>query len=318
MTEERFVRAYADRWQALEVCAERAQKIEDFTTLADFDRLYREVAGHLSYAQTHFPLSDTCRYLNTLVARAHHRLYRRGGPGRGLRHLTFGGARAVWGNGRFVLASVGLFAAFALYGYLFCRFAPETASAFLPAEYLNASPSGAENGWDSAVMSSMIMVNNIRVSVVAFCAGVTFGLGTVYILSVNAMMLGALAAHVTAAGWAAEFWSLILPHGVWELFAICLSGAAGLRVGYALLRPGRLRRGDALVAAGRRAVTLMGFACVLLILAGVVEGFFTPSAVPPAAKLTFAGLAGVLLIGYLFTGRPREAGFEMKIRGTVT
>jgi uncharacterized membrane protein SpoIIM required for sporulation len=265
------------------------------------------VAGHLSYAQTHFPLSDTCRYLNTLVARAHHGLYRRsGGPGLRLRRLPLGGARAVWENGRFVLVSVGLFVAFALYGYLFCWFAPGAASAFLPAEYLNASPSGAGNEWDSAVMSSTIMVNNIRVSVVAFCAGITFGLGTVYILSVNAMLLGALAAHVTAAGWAAEFWSLILPHGVWELFAICLSGAAGLRIGYALLRPGRLRRGDALVEAGRRAVTLMGFVCVLLILAGVVEGFFTPSAVPPTAKLFFAGLTGILLLFYLWAGRKRH------------
>ncbi|MDR1158800.1 MAG: stage II sporulation protein M [Oscillospiraceae bacterium] len=305
MTEERFVRTHADRWQALEVCTERAQKMENFTTLADFDRLYREVAGHLSYAQTHFPLSDTCRYLNTLVARAHHGLYRRGGGPGALRRLTFRGARAVWENGRFVLASLGLFAAFALYGYLFCWFAPETASAFLPEDYLNASPSG--DGWDSAVMSSMIMVNNIRVSVVAFCAGITFGLGTVYILSMNALMLGALAAHVTAAGWAVEFWSLILPHGVWELFAICLSGAAGLRIGYALLRPGRLRRGDALVAAGRGAVALMGFVCALLVLAGVVEGFFTPSAVPPAAKLIFAGLTGVLLLCYLWAGRRAAA-----------
>ncbi|MDR0381468.1 MAG: stage II sporulation protein M [Oscillospiraceae bacterium] len=303
MTEEQFVRAYADRWQALEACTKRAQKMEDFTTLVRFDSLYREAAGHLSYAQTHFPLSDTCRYLNTLVTQAHHGLYRHsGGAERGLRRLMLRGARAVWENGRFVLASVGLFVAFALYGYLVCRLAPQTAAAFLPAEYLNASPSGS--GWDGTVMSSTIMVNNIRVSAIAFCAGITFGLGTVYILGVNAMMLGALAAHVTAAGWAVEFWALILPHGVWELFAICLSGAAGLRIGYALLRPGRFRRGDALVAAGRRAVALMGFVCVLLVLAGVVEGFFTPSEATTAAKLIFAGFTGVLLLCYLWAGRP--------------
>ena len=161
-------------------------------------------------------------------------------------------------------------------------------------------------------MTSTIMVNNIYVSVLAFGFGLTLGLGTLFVLAQNGMMLGALAAVFTARGQGVLFWSLILPHGVWELTAIFLAGAAGLQIGLALLRPGQMSRRDALLGAGRQAVSLMGLVCVLLVLAAVVEGFFTPSDLPSWAKLLFSGIAFVLLSVYLFFGGRRNQGLSNK------
>lgn len=309
MTQDRFIRENTPVWQALEQMLNgRQEKRTDFPSLTRLHRLYRMAAGHLSFAQTHFPESQLCQYLNALVTNAHHRLHIRRPQGwRSFgRLLTQGLPQMVRRNRAFVLVAIGVFLALTLYGYLFTWFAPDTAGAFLPQEYLDSAQSPGTGSWDGAVMSSTIMVNNIRVSILAFGLGLTCGLGTLYVLATNAMMLGALAAHVTAAGNGLVFWSLILPHGVWELFAICLSGAAGLRIGLALLRPGALSRKDALVLAGRQAVSLMCLVTVLLVLAGFVEGFFTPAPIAPEWKLTFSGVAFVLLAVYLFFGGRRE------------
>lgn len=318
MTEERFIRENAEDWKSLEeLLGRKAEQEKNFMALVRLNRLYRAAVGHLSYAQTHFPLSRSCQYLNTLVSRTYNRLYARKGGGLQAagRALAFGFPKTVRRNGRFLLAAAGVFLACALYGYLFCWFSPESASAFVPPDYLNMSgqPGAGSASWDGAVMSSAIMVNNIYVSLMAFGGGLTLGLGTLYILAQNAMMLGGLAAVMTARGYGIPFWSLILPHGVWELFAICLSGAAGLMIGYALLRPGPYKRGDALVVAGRQAVGLMGFVCLLLVMAGLIEGFFTPANILPETKLVFAGVTAILLFCYLvFPGRRRGAAEDLK------
>ena len=302
MTLERFTRENTPVWQALEQFAAVSENM-DFISIVRLRNLYRLTAGHLSYARDHFPDAPLTSHLNTLVTRAHHRLHiRRQSGWRAVgRSLAAGLPRMVRRERAFVLAAMGLFLMFTLYGYLFTLFSPDSAGAFLPEEFLNASGEGGGD-WDGVLMSSMIMVNNIQVSVLAFGLGLTLGLGTLYVFASNGMMLGALAAVFTANRQDVLFWSLILPHGVWELFAICLAGAAGLRVGFALLRPGLYTRRDALVAAGRQSVSMMGLVCVLLVLAAVVEGFFTPADIPPGFKLLFSGVALALLVLYLFFG----------------
>ena len=312
MTQERFVREHKPSWDALETMMRgKAPKHTPFLELIHLHRLYRLAAGHLSYARGHFPEAQICLYLNTLVTRAHHRLHiRRSGGWRAFgRVFSEKLPHMVKNNRSYLFVSIGVFLLFMLYGYLFTLLSPGSAGAFLPEAYLNASGEGIGD-WDSALMTSTIMVNNIYVSILAFGLGLTLGLGTLYVLVNNAMMLGALAAVFTARGQDLLFWSLILPHGVWELFAICLSGAAGLRIGYALLRPGQFSRRDALLTAGKQAVSLMSLVCALLVLAAIVEGFFTPSDIPPWSKLLFSGIAFVLLVVYLFVGGRKSAELE--------
>ena len=307
MTQERFVRDNTPAWEELEnLLRVSAPNGMTFQGLVRLHRLYRLAAGQLSYARDHFPESQITLSLNALVTRAHHRLHvRRSGSWRAFgRTLADKLPRTVKQNRAYVLTATGVFLAFGLYAYLMTRLSSAGAGAFLSPDLFDSE--GGAGNWDSVMMASTIMVNNIYVAVLAFGLGLTLGLGTLYVLAQNGMMLGSLAAFFTERGLAVSFWSLILPHGIWELFAIFLAGAAGLRIGMALLRPGRLSRRDALLSAGRQAVSLMGMVCVLLVLAAVVEGFFTPSDLPPWAKLLFSGAAFALLSAYLFFGGRRR------------
>ncbi len=310
MRQERFVQAHAQEWQELETLTR--QNLTDITQVSRFYRCYQDAARHLSYAQTHFPASSVCTYLNTLLTTAHHKLSpgdgrRRGGPGRFF-FTTL--PQKVWANKYPLLLAFGVFFAGFLYAYLFTHFQPSSAGNFLPQEFLGAGEGGGQAVWDAPVMSSQILVNNVMVSITAFAYGITLGLGTVYVLWSNGLMLGSLAALYVDRGLGAYFWSLILPHGVIELFAIFLSGAAGLCMARALLRPGRLRRGDALKLNLKSALHNMLLVALLLTLAAVIEGFFTPSEVSVSGKLIFAGVTGLLLLCYLLLGARRIAPVE--------
>jgi uncharacterized membrane protein SpoIIM required for sporulation len=112
-----------------------------------------------------------------------------------------------------------------------------------------------------------------------------------------------MAAHY---GLGQQLWSFVLPHGVIELSVIFMAGGAGLMMGDAIVRPGLLRRRDALTIAARRGVRVI-FGCVpLLVIAGTIEGFYSPSDAPHAAKLAVGAITGLLLYAYLLGSRPRR------------
>ena len=149
------------------------------------------------------------------------------------------------------------------------------------------------------------MTNNIRVSIMALAFGITAGIGTAWILFYNGMIVGALAAYVASTGVPRNtliFWSLILPHGVPELAAIFLSGACGLMIGRAMIAPGNYTRKDAVIKSAREAVHLVPGIAVILVIAGLIEGFFTPLGVPPGFKLGFALLTLFGLVLYFKKG----------------
>ena len=105
-----------------------------------------------------------------------------------------------------------------------------------------------------------------------------------------------------------HLWSFLLVHGVIELTAICIAGGAGLWLGSAMLLPGRLTRREALVRRGRESVSLIGGTAVMLVVAGIIEGFVSPSGLPASVKLAFAGLTAVGMVVYLaFAGRDESA-----------
>jgi len=113
------------------------------------------------------------------------------------------------------------------------------------------------------------------------------------------VQLGAVAAVFANYGVNMQLWSFILPHGVIELTAICIAGGAGLWLGSALLLPGRITRREALVVRGREAVSLIGGTATMLVVAGMIEGFISPSDLPREVKLTLAALFALLLVAYL-------------------
>jgi uncharacterized membrane protein SpoIIM required for sporulation len=161
------------------------------------------------------------------------------------------------------------------------------------------------------LFSSGIIANNVQVTFFAFAGGIVVGLGTTLILLLNGVMLGGVAGLFQAEGLSVYLWSFVLPHGILELTAICIAGGAGLLLGSAFLVPGRRTRRDALVHRGRDAVMLLGGTVVMLILAGLIEGFISPSALPSAVKLAFGVLMAFVMSSYLLlSGRDAEVAGE--------
>ncbi len=148
------------------------------------------------------------------------------------------------------------------------------------------------------------MTNNIKVSLLAFGGGFTFGAFTTYVLLYNGAMLGEFAVKHSTKTAGLKFWSIILPHGIIELTAIMISGGAGLILGWALVAPKNLSRLNSLRKASREALPLMGGVVAMLVVAGCIEGYFSPSNASATAKLIFAGFTAIVLIVYFgFAGR---------------
>lgn len=154
--------------------------------------------------------------------------------------------------------------------------------------------------------TSGIMTNNLSVSFAAFAMGITGGLGTLWMMFMNGLLLGVIGACTWKAGMALQLWSFVAPHGVLELPAIFIAGGAGLEIGRGLLFPGMLPRKVSLARAGSRASKLVLGVIPLLVIAGLLEGFFSPSGAPYQAKFLLAGFLFAALIAYLNTSRVKD------------
>ena len=314
MTLERFVAERTPRWAELEAAVKRARRGRlrgmPAQEIERFGLLLRHTASDLAIARRDYPDAEVTAYLNTLCTRAHPMLYR-GAPmrlsavpafyARGLPR-TF---RAAW---PYVVASLALLAIGLLAGFVAVYLRPDLRSSLVPQSLFDQMARGQiqANVPDAPLAATFIIQNNIRVALVAFAGGVLLGLPTAFVLLANGWMLGTIAAAVHQGGYDLAFWSLIVPHGVIELSVIVIAGGTGLMLGAAILRPGHLRRGDALSIAARRAAVLALGMATLLIVAGTLEAFVSPSTLPGAAKLAIGAISALLLYSWLLLGGRRR------------
>ncbi|MDB4896043.1 MAG: putative chromate reductase [Firmicutes bacterium] len=300
------------RWTRLEELLRRPHRGRRRLTpdeAAEIATLYRQAASDLAEARRSQPDLDTTHYLNDLVMRTHTRLYR---PARGdlrgvWRFLRDGFPALIAQYRRVVLLAFALTVLGAAIGFAAVSWDPNLAEAFVPQQMRQeaAKPLTGElaSMGSSPIMSTTIMTNNMKVGVLAFGLGLTFGIGTTYILLTNGLTLGALGAVYFRAGLSVAFWATILPHGVIELTAIFLSGAAGFVLAGALIRPGTLPRRQALARAGRDAAGLALGTIPMYVVAGIIEGFITPRGIPHGWKLAVAAVTAVVLLPYLVRWR---------------
>ncbi len=274
--------------------------------LQELALLYRQVAGDLSVLRQDTTARTYAEHVNHLLARAHHIVYsgRKTNFATLFRFLRDEYPAIVQRNLRFVLASLLVTVAWGVLGAAITNAQPEFMRHYVGPQMIATME--RHEMWTKSVVtvapmaSSAIMTNNLTVSFVTFASGITFGLGTFFYLYVNGMMLGVIAAACHQYGMSVALWSFIAPHGSLELPAILIAGGAGFRLGYAMLFPGSMRWRDSVAQGGIEATRLVSGVIPMLIVAGTLEGFFSPSHAPVAVKFTVGGLLFVLLLSWLF------------------
>jgi uncharacterized membrane protein SpoIIM required for sporulation/uncharacterized RDD family membrane protein YckC len=315
----RFAAQKSGRWREFEQLAERASRegLDSFASreLPDFAARYREVAADLARARTYRADAATQARLERLAAAGHNALYRdeRNTWGRIWLVLARECPAAIIEARRYVLLAFLVFAVPAAAGYAVLRERPALAAELLPDVMLRRAEAGAARkaagrGYvdvapeDRALMASGIITNNVRVAIACFAGGVFLGVGSLILLAYNGLAIGAFAGHFANAGLLDYLLTFILGHGALELFAIWVAGAAGFLLGRSVVAPGSLRRSDALVLSGRLAVRMVGATALLLVVAGIIEGFVSAGGFGVAARLAASAASLGLLAAYLLNG----------------
>jgi uncharacterized membrane protein SpoIIM required for sporulation len=314
---EEFVARRRDDWNRLEDLLARsgggrlnALAPAQVLTMA---ALYRRATADLARAQRDWPDEPVHRYLNGLVARGHGIVYRRGGEV-WKRIRTFYGRtlpatyRESW---PFVVASAALLFVPAVVSFFVVLANPDAANGLAPASIIDQVHH--HRLWTDippevrVEEAGLLMTHNIYVVMLAFGFGVVFGLPVIYVLVTNGISLGGLFGLTQAYGVSGGLFDFVIGHGVLELSVVIAICAGGLMMGWALISPGNRKRADALVAATRRAFTLVLGLAPLLVIAGTIEGNISPSDAPFAVKLTIGLTTGALLYSYLLLAGRRSA-----------
>jgi uncharacterized membrane protein SpoIIM required for sporulation len=287
----------------------RTDDAADAVRLADD---YRLLAHDLARARVLIPASRAREFLEHAYARAHATLYHGAFDLRStlLRLFAIEIPATMRWLAPYIIWTTLIFVLSAWAGYALVHRYPELIALFASPRVIASVESGKLwtegllNVAPSAILSMQILTNNIVVSLAAYCLGFLFGLGTLYILGLNGLMLGATFAFVAEHGLAGRLFAFIVAHGCVELSVICLSAAAGAAVGEALIRPGAAGRREAFRAAAARTGAVLLACALLLVGAGLIEGYVSPDPVFPLAARIVIGLSYWCLMILFLSGRP--------------
>jgi len=312
-------------WDRLAHLTQRARRGPKLLAPGELDLLvadYQRVSAHLSHARVAYADPGLPGRLNRLVAEANGFIYSRRARAAATVRRFFGSTfpGAVWHARRFVLTA------------LLCTFLPTIAvgawigtsddaleasapdsvrEAYLEEDfedYYSSDPAGQ--------FATEVTVNNIQVSLMAFAAGIFLCVGTALLLAFNGLNLGFAAGLFVAAGEAPKFFGLILPHGLLELTAVVVAGAAGFQMGWAVIAPGDRTRGEAVAEEGRRSVAIVLGLVLAFIVAGSIEGFITGTGLDTSVRVGIGVLAEVAFVTYVVVlGRRAVAAGETGLFG---
>lgn len=322
-TQDQFIAERRASWNELDSLLMQDKELHRLppASISRAASLYRILCADLMYARGAGYTNDLTGYLDGLAGRAHNSLY---------------GARpwrlpAAWGLVAhefpktlrrrwkfFVLANLLFWLPLAagLFGSLEST---EFAQSVLPPDQLAAMAEMYSEGFDGraegqdATMAGFYVYNNVGIAFRCFATGILFGLGSLFFLIYNGLMIGTTTGHVMVSGGGENILTFMCGHGVFELTAIVISGGAGLQMGYALIDTGGRTRIGSLRAQSRELAHLILGAAVMLLIAAGLEGFWSPSSLPPPVKWTAAGIFAVLLTLWLALGgreKREKAGAE--------
>ena len=302
-----FIKLREKDWKRLQELIDKRKGRDSLSAqeVRELGVLYRAVTSDLALARRDYPGQRVTIFLNQLLTRTHTFIYQQDVSDlkpllRFFTHELPQTFRRTW---PFTLIAFVLFILPALVGYRLAYVNPDIAE---PLGLADERQILAEHStWTDIpenkrpYASAFIMSNNIRVALMAFGGGMAFGLFSVYVLAMNGLIVGAVVGLAAHYGMGQPLLGFMFGHGVIELSVIFIASGAGLQIGWALLNPGRYTRRNALGIAARRAVTLALAAIPLLIIAGTIEGLFSPSNAPFATHVAVGVITGIVMYAYL-------------------
>ncbi|HEV3511561.1 MAG TPA: stage II sporulation protein M [Candidatus Sulfotelmatobacter sp.] len=280
--------------------------------LQELSLLYRQTAADLAAIREDRGSVHFARYVNQLLVRAHNTIYsgHRASPMAALSFFRDSYPAAFRRNLRHCALATLVFAIAGLVGAVLTYQNPDFKVKVLGPQMVETIDK--HQMWTHSIVgikplaSSAIMTNNMSVGFTTFALGITAGLGTIYMMTFNGLLIGVIGMACWLSGMSLQLWSFVAPHGVLELPAIFIAGGAGLRIAQGLLFPGVLARRESLARAGSEAVQLLLGTIPILIVAGLIEAFVSPTGLAIPLKFCLAGAMFVLLCVYLFgTARKR-------------
>jgi len=317
MKQEQFEKQHQANWQLLQTLLENPEHEKQH----EFPVLFRRVCQHLALARSRLYSPPLIEHLNQLTLEAHQHMYGKAAhrQGRLMHFLAVGFPAAVRREWRLVLLASLLFYG-PLVGMLIAvQINPDLIySLFEPSQvrsYESMYEPGKERiGFDRDSETDLYMFgfyiwNNTSIGFRAFASGLLFGLGTLFALFFNGLVIGGIAGHLTHIGFHQTFWSFVVGHSALELTAIALSGAAGFKLGLAVLMPGRRSRLEAIRFAAAQGAPIIAGAAVMFFMAAFVEAFWSSTTWPPLEiKYSVGATMWLLVISYfVFIGRGRAA-----------
>jgi len=296
-------------WQKLESLVTNAKgnvRLLGHDQLQELSLLYRQTAADLAVVREDPSSVHFARYLNQLMARAHNIIYagHRASASGVLNFFRRDYPRVFRRNTKFCALAIVVFVAGGLGGIALTLQDPDFQLQVLGPRMVQTIQ--RKEMWTHSIISvkpvasSEIMTNNMTVGFMSYATGITAGIGTLYMMFFNGLLMGVIGTACALAGMSLSLWSFVAPHGALELPAIFLAGGAGLRIAHGLLFPGLLPRRDSLAIAGRDATMLVLGTVPILIIAGTIEAFVSPTGLAFPLKFTMSAALLALLSAYLF------------------
>ena len=315
-TLSRFIDTRRPRWDRLRELLDSLEKGRSLSAdeVLELDRLYRQVNTDMAMAQGRYPDSDFTRMLELMLVRAHGLIYPARSPLRDkiAAFLVTGFPGAVRDGKKMIWLAFATFILGAAIGLSLASLRPELGEIIMGEQTVENMKDG--HVWterledENPVITFMwLFGNNVRVSMTAFAAGILLGVGTLFLMLYNGLHLGSALGVTMTYGVAGKLATFVAGHGFIEIFSILMAGAAGMTIGFAVLAPGRLSRGEAVARAGRRVFPLLVATIPILAVAAFVEGFISPEpGIPAWAKFVLGPTLLAGLLSYVIIANRRK------------
>lgn len=321
MKQRTFEKSHQQQWKTLEEWLDRLEKRNSLKVqdIAEFPQRYRQVCQHLALARYRHYTPHLIERLNRLVLRGHQHLYTTPSRlmGKIIDFISVDFPQQVRDESRFVILSSLLFFGSLLIMFIGVQINPDLIYSIMNVEQVHGiekmyHPMAQHLGYNRESQSDFLMFgfyirHNITIDFQTFAGGIVFGLGSLFFLIFNGLYIGSIAGHLTHIGYNVPFYSFVAGHSAPELMAIVLSGATGLKLGFALIAPGRLSRLQALRQAAACSIVIIYGVIAMSVLAAFIEAFWSSnSAIEPMIKYTVGCSLWLLVIAYFIKmGRNR-------------